>query len=589
MKWLLIGHRAVGKTSLLWRLQKYFKENKNLMCFDLDQEIVNQEDMTITELIQRKGEDYFRQIEIKKYKELSGKFGDFIISLGAGFDLSALDPSHNCLWVRRASDLTAKILLDRPRLDPQKNIESEYLERAKQRDVSYFLKSTWIYDMPEGIQDVNEIEKNILRQEFRIIDAILTANPKILEKLVNVNPVQVIEIRDDLLSSQQAEGLAASLPKNRFLFSFRNPQFNADFIPFLRSSKSMRCDYPLEFEGNQGYPKVAKENSNIISVHHIARDIPTTVKKLEEIGGDKFLKLALPTNSFQHLFELYKWQQQSPKRRSYLPMSNSAKWTWFRLFMKGKQPINFLRWGTASATDQPTLFEWLNHPKEAKYFAAVLGRNVDLSWSPLEHNSFFKEKNIPFYRINIEDDEFPKALPLLAEMGLRWAAVTAPFKEKAFQFCTRTSNVASQLKAVNTLYFDDSKKLLFGDNTDIMGFRRAIEDIDIKDEVVLWGGGGTRNVIKSVIPHVVEYSARTGEPRVAIKDPLNPRILIWAGSNKSIFPPSGWHPEIVVDLNYSEDSLAKIYAYNVKAKYRSGVNMFKAQALEQRIFWSQFL
>ena len=101
MKWLLIGHRAVGKTSLLWRLQKYFKENKNLMCFDLDQEIVNQEDMTITELIQRKGEDYFRQVEIKKYKELSEKFSDFIISLGAGFDLSATDPSHKCLWVRR--------------------------------------------------------------------------------------------------------------------------------------------------------------------------------------------------------------------------------------------------------------------------------------------------------------------------------------------------------------------------------------------------------------------------------------------------------------------------------------------------------
>jgi hypothetical protein len=40
-----------------------------------------------------------------------------------------------------------------------------------------------------------------------------------------------------------------------------------------------------------------------------------------------------------------------------------------------------------------------------------------------------------------------------------------------------------------------------------------------------------------------------------------------------------------VDLNYTDDSGGREYAQRVKAEYRSGVKMFRAQAQHQRDFW----
>jgi hypothetical protein len=59
-----------------------------------------------------------------------------------------------------------------------------------------------------------------------------------------------------------------------------------------------------------------------------------------------------------------------------------------------------------------------------------------------------------------------------------------------------------------------------------------------------------------------------------------------------MFPPEDWQPKWVFDLNYRENSSARIYVKKLLAKnpnvhYVSGLEMFKVQAEWQRNFWSE--
>ncbi len=69
----------------------------------------------------------------------------------------------------------------------------------------------------------------------------------------------------------------------------------------------------------------------------------------------------------------------------------------------------------------------------------------------------------------------------------------------------------------------------------------------------------------------------------------SPKVVVWAVGRKrhKNFPPDSWRPDTVVDLNYSDDSPGKEYAVKIGAKYVSGEIMFKAQAQQQREFWTK--
>ena len=76
---VLIGMPMSGKTTLGVMLGKAF--NKEFV--DIDKEIVNKEKMSINEIFELKGEDYFREIERELYKEYAKRNG-LIISTGGG-------------------------------------------------------------------------------------------------------------------------------------------------------------------------------------------------------------------------------------------------------------------------------------------------------------------------------------------------------------------------------------------------------------------------------------------------------------------------------------------------------------------------
>ncbi len=96
-------------------------------------------------------------------------------------------------------------------------------------------------------------------------------------------------------------------------------------------------------------------------------------------------------------------------------------------------------------------------------------------------------------------ENFPGFVRKLSEFGYCGANVTLPYKEKALALCDSTTELATRLGAVNTLWFEGP--CLRGDNTDVGGFLANLDEQapgwDRKGgpAVVLGAGGAARAVL----------------------------------------------------------------------------------------------
>jgi shikimate kinase len=79
MRVFLIGFMGAGKSH--WG--KIWAEKSGMSFFDLDEIIVAREQMTIDEIFDKKGEDYFRQIESASLQSISD-YDNCIIACGGG-------------------------------------------------------------------------------------------------------------------------------------------------------------------------------------------------------------------------------------------------------------------------------------------------------------------------------------------------------------------------------------------------------------------------------------------------------------------------------------------------------------------------
>jgi hypothetical protein len=307
------------------------------------------------------------------------------------------------------------------------------------------------------------------------------------------------------------------------------------------------------------------------------------------------IKLSPFVQNYTELKTLLDWQIQAPETRSILPRSESGRWNWFRLYMIGRQLINFWRDAQGSASDQPTYYEWaaVQSPmisKPVNEFAAVLGHPVYHSRTPLEHQMFFADFGWPVWAIDIQKDEFISAMEFLELMGLQAAAVTSPLKIMAAE---KTESLPEKNKnSINTLLKAESGWL--GANTDYMGLVALIKEIQDPASAVVWGGGGVLGPLYEIVPEASFYSSTSGLKKNHPDQNIQPEYLIWAAAegNQLMFPPEDWQPKWVFDLNYRENSSARIYVKKLLAKnpnvhYVSGLEMFKVQAEWQRNFWSE--
>jgi shikimate 5-dehydrogenase len=318
--------------------------------------------------------------------------------------------------------------------------------------------------------------------------------------------------------------------------------------------------------------------------------------RLERSASEKqHLKAAPVIETLSEAQELLRWQNENPSGRSILPRSKAGdpgRWMWLRLYQKGRQKINFWRESDGSAVDQPTLFEWLSTPDRPAGFAALIGNPVHHSRTMVEQSAFFADRNGPVWPIRLEESEFHEALPFLISLGLQAAAVTSPFKSQAFEVCHGLSPEAERLKAVNTLAIESDR--ISGHNTDLQGLRAQIEKacqligVPLQQaSAAIWGGGGTLAALQEILPQAVSLSVRTRQPRSPDQClPDKVQVLVWAAGPEDD-PPPQFDFEILVDLNYREDSRAREWALQHGRRYLSGLDLFLAQAQGQRDYWTR--
>lgn len=561
-KILLIGARGVGKSQLLRRWPG------SVIPVDLDQVIEEKTSKSIPEIFETQGEAFFRQLERESLQELLLGPDKTVIAVGAGFRWDDFEwpISRNdveIIWVRRATDNLGRIFLDRPRLDTAVSALQEFWQRLAVRDPKNQQISDRTYMLPEGLLIPTSTERQILENKLPETHGVLTLTPNNLRW----NWPGPVEVRTDLWGESEF----SKFQQPQILWAIRDAEKWKKIL--VRSQDWV--DWPLEMGPVDS--SISKNPNLILSLHEFEPGESLRQATLRLAGRKalhyKFSPLVL---TWDELESGLHWQQEDPERRSFLPRSPDGRWKWFRLFMGARQRINFVQDGTNPIPDQPTFFEWFGLPNRYENFGAVLGDPVFHSRSPMEQRSFFESFGWPFFAIRIARDEWQDAIPRLRSWGLKAAAVTSPLKYEADPTISN-----------NTLYWDHRGQM-HATNTDRIGFEKTLAGFqDLR--AVIWGGGGTLAGVQEFLPQAAPYSARTGQPKNE-KVQHAPQLLIWAAGPRDPSPGNKeWRPQLVIDLNYREDSEARSYALQVGAQYRDGSELFRVQALGQREFWKHWM
>lgn len=561
---ILIGHRGTGKTTFLSRLR-----DKKIDAVDLDEAIERESGETVAGLFS-KGEAHFREIEKRTFEKLLSEKPDRVIAVGAGFS-GTLPKNARVIWLRRETDGQGRSFLNRPRLNSEVTPISEYMERHAEREERF---ANWATDpliLPEGYEGGMEgfITDSAFKAPFEI--TVLPAHFRDWENFVKNRigwEVRRWELRDDLLTPAQIQLALRTLPADRILFSQRRPGGERP--------EKIKSDWALEL----GSPTAKFE---IVSLHdRQGETLKEIFRTLEQAAAHaKILKLAIDIRDFQELREGHEWWLKDPAKRAFLPRSKDGRWRWYRSLFGPRMPLHFIREDQGSALDQPLLWQAILQAPIRESFAAVLGQPVVQSRTPMEHKNFFARQHMPVVAIELSEDEFGTALPVLRKMGLTHAAVTSPLKKAAYAVSTERTQEARALESANTLWMTDK---ISAHNTDVLALRSLRAELPEFKSVWLWGGGGVRSSVKEVWPEAVEIRAREGTTR---ED--SPDLLIWAvgRSRDHRKPPKTLKPQLLLDLNYGDDSPGLEWAVENNLPYQSGLKMFKLQAAFQREFWAR--
>ena len=568
MKKIIIGHRGTGKSSVLRRHQSYFPQIKH---FDLDVEIEKEQRRPLADFFNEVGESEFRRVEHKVFNRLQGENTDYVITPGAGFDVTELTDDVEVLFVTRITDVDGRIFLNRPRLEPRLSPLDEYRKRYSLRQELFLNAADSIYYLSEGMIDADKVEKSILSDQFVVADAYYTLSKQEIKHLPRLMVLyKNIELRSDMLSVSEIEQILQQQPGHNWLVSVRTHQ------PLnLADAKAVDCDY-IHYSSE----------CTILSSH--TDKIQNGIKQLSSIQGKHHLKLCPLVEDFTDLVIGFHWQQEDPKNRSFLPRSLGGKWIWYRQLSKYLQKINFVK-NYTDMQDQPSSYEWLNLPQERPVqWGAVLGTPVYFSRSPLQQRAYFEAMKSFFTRIDMSATELSENILFLNQLGLSYAAVTSPLKEALFKICDKASDQATKLYSANTLFIANGQ--LHCHNTDSDGFFKIVSEVGAQHSVAVWGGGGTLEMIKSALPQAHFYSSQTGELRDLNQSKKNNYdYLIWAAprSHKTQWPDDMMKTNHVIDLNYTDNSMGLEFATMQKASYTSGLRMFQQQALMQQQYWNE--
>ena len=165
----------------------------------------------------------------------------------------------------------------------------------------------------------------------------------------------------------------------------------------------------------------------------------------------------------------------------------------------------------------------------------VIGNPIEHSLSPKLHNYWIKNNNINavYEKQKLIENDLERIISQVREKKINGINVTVPFKKAVISYLDELTVEANKTQSVNTIYLKNNK--LVGDNTDIIGFQKSVEDfkydLNNKEVFILGAGGVVPSIIFALIKMKVSkiiISNRTREKADVLKKSFkNIEIVDW--------------------------------------------------------------
>lgn len=134
--------------------------------------------------------------------------------------------------------------------------------------------------------------------------------------------------------------------------------------------------------------------------------------------------------------------------------------------------------------------------KGSTKIAIVIGHPIKHSMSPIMHNRAFRHLGMDcsYIALDIKPEGIEHFVKGLRYTNILGVNVTIPHKTAVIPYLDELSEEAKVLKAVNTIKISEGK--LIGYNTDVYGFERCLEGLDVANSsALLIGAGGAGKAV----------------------------------------------------------------------------------------------
>ena len=154
----------------------------------------------------------------------------------------------------------------------------------------------------------------------------------------------------------------------------------------------------------------------------------------------------------------------------------------------------------------------------------VIGNPIGHSLSPKLHNYWIKENNLDaiYEKKQINEIDIKDIINKVKNNEINGVNVTLPFKKSVISFLDELGDFAKKTYSVNTIYKNNNK--IVGENTDVVGFKNAIEHskytVKGKKIFILGAGGVTSSIIHALNQmgaSTIMLSNRTKEKAESLK------------------------------------------------------------------------
>ncbi len=169
MKIFLIGFMGCGKTHLGRQISQKLK----MPFFDLDEQVEEKEGMSIPEIFEKNGEEYFRLLEKDVLHLITESHESFVMATGGGTPcfyntIDYLKKQGIVVWINCSTDCLYQRLLkeraNRPLLSniPDANLKSYVIRKYSSRKI-YYQQASVI--LPEENPDIDSVISKIFHSK----------------------------------------------------------------------------------------------------------------------------------------------------------------------------------------------------------------------------------------------------------------------------------------------------------------------------------------------------------------------------------------------------------------------------------------